>query len=193
MVNNNKENPKPQNETQKINTEKLLEAEKNRSEEYLNRLKYMQADFENLKRRFDRDVEQIKKHSNEHLTIQLLEIIDELEMAINVGKNTQNPQNIIDGVEMTLKKLRKILEQEGVTEVDCTEGKIFDPTVANAVLTEEREDCTDCTILQVIRKGYIMKGRVIRPSIVKVSIKNNKQNTENQNNKNNQTKEKKHE
>lgn len=151
----------------------------------------MQADFENLKRRFDRDVEQIKKHSNERLTIQLLEIVDELELAIKVGKSAQTPQNLIDGVEMTLKKLEKILEQEGVTKVDCTEGKIFDPAIANAVLTEERDDCEDCTILQVIRNGYIMKGRVIRPSIVKVSIKN-KQKIENQNN-NNQTEEKNHE
>jgi molecular chaperone GrpE len=192
MTNNDKETSKPQPETQKISIEKLLEAEKNRSEEYLNRLKYMQADFENLKRRFDREVEQIKNHSNERLTIQLLDVVDELELAINVGKSAENPQTIVEGVEMTLKKLRKILEQEGVHEVDCVEGKIFDPTVANAVLTEDCEDCEDCTILQVIRKGYIMKGRVIRPSVVKVSIKNN-QKTEKQNNKNNQTEEKKHE
>jgi molecular chaperone GrpE len=184
MVNiGKKETAKPQSETQKISFEKLLEAEKIRSEEYLNRLKYMQADFENLKRRFDRDIEQIKNHSNERLTIQLLEIVDELELAINVGKSAETPQSIVEGVEMTLKKIGKILEQEGVTEVDSVEGKIFDPAVANAVLTEEREDCEDCTILQVIRKGYIMKGRVIRPSIVKVSIKN-KQKTENQSNNN---------
>ncbi|MCL1970226.1 MAG: nucleotide exchange factor GrpE [Candidatus Bathyarchaeota archaeon] len=180
MTNNNKETNKTPNETQKISIEKLLEAEKQRSEEYLNRLKYMQADFENLKRRFDRDVEQIKNHSNERLIIQLLEIVDELELAIKVGKSAETAQKtLIDGVEMTLKKLGKILEQEGVTEVDCFAGKIFNPTIANAVLTEEREDCEDCTILQVIRKGYIMKGRVIRPSIVKVSIKNKQKTEEN--------------
>jgi len=190
--NNNKKATKPQPEIKKISIEKLLEAEKNRSEEYLNRLKYMQADFENLKRRFDREVEQIKNHSNERLTIQLLDIVDELELAIKVGKSAENPQKtIVEGVEITLKKLRKILEQEGVTEINCVEGKLFDPTVANAVLTEERDDYEDCTILQIIRKGYIMKSRVIRPSIVKVSIKN-KQKTENQSN-NNQTEEKKHE
>jgi molecular chaperone GrpE len=188
--NSNKEQSKSHPEIQKTSVEKLLEAEKNRSDEYLNRLKYMQADFENFKRRFDREVEQIKSHSNERLVIQLFDIIDELELAIKVGKSAENPQTLIEGVEMTLKKLRKILEQEGVTEIDCVEGKIFDPTVANAILTEEREDCEACTILQIIRKGYIMKGRVIRPSIVKVSIKN-KQKTENQNNK--QTEEKNNE
>ncbi|MCL2288506.1 MAG: nucleotide exchange factor GrpE [Candidatus Bathyarchaeota archaeon] len=183
MVNiSNKETTKTQLETQKAEHAKLLEAEKKRSEEYLNQLKYMQADFENLKRRFDREIEQIKNHSNERLAIQLLDVVDELELAIKVGKNAETTQTpLIEGVEMTLKKLRKILEHEGVTEIDCVEGKIFDPTVANAVLTEDREDCEDCTILQIIRKGYIMKGRVIRPSIVKVSVKD-KQKTENQNN-----------
>ncbi|MDR2699735.1 MAG: nucleotide exchange factor GrpE [Nitrososphaerota archaeon] len=179
MVNNNsnKETPKNQPEKPKTEIEKFLEAEKKRSEEYLNRLKYLQADFENLKQRFNREAEQIKNHSNERLAIQLLDIADELELAIKVGKSAENLQKtLIDGVEMTLKKLKKILEQEGVTEVDCVEGKIFDPAVSNAVLTEEREDCEACTILQIIRKGYAMKGRVIRPSVVKVSI-NSKQKT----------------
>jgi len=180
MVNIKKEG-KYQPETVKVDFEKLLEAEKQRSEEYLNRLKYMQADFENFKRRHDREIEQIKNHSNERLVIQLLEVVDELELAINMGKNVEAPKTLLEGVEMTLKKLRKLLEQEGVIEAECAEGKVFDPASANAVLTEERDDCEECTILQVIRKGYIMKGRVIRPSVVKVSVKS-KPKSENQNN-----------
>ncbi|MCL2135056.1 MAG: nucleotide exchange factor GrpE [Candidatus Bathyarchaeota archaeon] len=181
MCNNKKEN-NTEPETKKINYEELFEAEKQRSEEYLNKLKYMQADLENFKRRFDRETEQIKNYSNERLVTQLLDVVDELELAINVGKNVETPQkNLLDGIEMTLKKLRKVLEQEGLNEVDCVEGKIFDPTSANAALTEEREDYEDCTILQVIRKGYIMKGRVIRPSVVKVSVKS-KSKPENQSN-----------
>ncbi|MGD6934451.1 MAG: nucleotide exchange factor GrpE [Candidatus Bathyarchaeia archaeon] len=180
---------KPEPETQKADFEKLLEAEKKRSEDYLNRLKYMQADFENLKRRFERETEQIRNHCNERLVTLLLEVVDELELAVKVGKSAEKPQkNLIEGIEMTLKKLKKVLEQEGVTEVACVEGKVFDPSSANAVLTEERDDCEDCTILQVIRKGYNMKGRVIRPSIVKVSVKC-KPKTENQN-QSNQTEEK---
>jgi molecular chaperone GrpE len=181
MVDNKKED-KPKAEAKKTDFEKLLEAEKQRSEEYLNKLKYMQADFENLKRRFDREIEQIKNHSNERLVIQLLDIVDELELAITIGKNAETPQPLLlEGVEMTLKKLKKVLEQEGVSEVSCVEGKVFDPTSANAVLTEEREDVEECTILQIIRKGYSMKGRIIRPSIVKVSVKS-KLKTENQSN-----------
>ena len=181
MTNNKKEtNSKPENKNTDFKT--LLEAEKQRSEEYLNKLKYMQADFENLKNRFNRETEQIKNHSNERIVIQLLDVVDELELATTLGKCADPSQkNLLEGVEMTLKKLRKVLEQEGVTEVDCSEGKIFNPASANAVLTEEREDCEDCTILQIIRKGYTMKGRIIRPSVVKVSVKS-KSKTESQNN-----------
>ena len=179
---NNKEQTKTQPKPEPVDFEKLLDAEKKRTEDYLNRLKYMQADFENLKHRFDREAEQIRNHSNERLVMELLDVVDELELAVKVGKCAENPQkNLLEGVEMTLKKFKKVLEQEGVSQVDCTEGKIFDPSTANAVLTEERNDVPDCAVLQVIRKGYCMRGRVIRPSIVKVSVKP-KQEKENQSN-----------
>jgi molecular chaperone GrpE len=190
MVDDNNKEAKPEPKTEPVDFEKLLDEEKKRTEDYLTRLKYMQADFENLKRRFDREAEQIRNHSNERLVMELLDIVDELELAVNVGKSAENPQKtLLEGVEMTLKKLKKVLEQEGVSQIDCAEGKSFDPANANAVLTEERDDVPDCTVVQVIRKGYCMKGRVIRPSIVKVSVKP-KQKTENKN-QSNQSEEKK--
>ena len=167
-------------EPQPLDAEKLLECEKKRSEEYLTRLKYMQADFENLKHRFDRESEQIKNHCNERLVTQLLDVVDELELAVKVGKSAENPQkNMLDGVEMTLKKLKKVLEQEGVSLIDCSEGTVLDPALHNAIATEERDDVPACAIIEQIRKGYAMKGRVVRPSIVKVAIKP----SNNQNNK----------
>lgn len=176
-------------EPQTVDFEAQLKKEQARSEEYLNRLKYMQADFENLKKRFDRETEQIRNHCNERLVTQLLDVVDELELAVKQGKCAENPpKTLLEGVEMTLKKLKKILEQEGVSQVDCFEGKVFDPASAHAVLTEERDDLAACTVLDVIRKGYCMKGRVIRPSIVKVSVKCKPKN-ENQN-QSNQTEEK---
>jgi molecular chaperone GrpE len=72
---------------------------------------------------------------------------------------------------MTLKKFRKVLEQEGVTPIDNPEGKIFDPSKHNAIAVVEQVDVGDGTVLEEIRKGYVMRGKVIRPTIVKVSIK----------------------
>ena len=70
---------------------------------------------------------------------------------------------------MTLKRLRKILEQEGVSPIE-SENKPFDPTKHNAVVAEECENVNSCIVLEELRKGYIMKGKVIRPSMVKVSV-----------------------
>jgi molecular chaperone GrpE len=159
-------------EPQPADFEALLEAEKKRSEEYLTRLKYLQADFENLKKRFDRETEQIKKHCTERLVIQLLDVVDELELALKIGKSAENPQkNLLEGVEMTLKKLRKVLEQEGVSPINCMQGNAFDPSLHNAIAAVERDDVKACAIIEEIRKGYVMRDKVIRPSIVKVAVK----------------------
>ncbi len=166
------EEQKEQQETNE-QIEKLvhdLENEKKRSEEYLTRLKYAQADIENLKKRYDRQLEEAKKYGNEKLIIELLEIIDELEMAIKSGCSSDSAEAVINGVEMTLKKLGKILKKEEVSPIECI-GKCFDPSKHNAVAKIERNDVEGCTVIEEVRKGYVMKGKVIRPSIVKISVK----------------------
>ena len=159
-------------EDQAVNRlEQLLDGEKKRAEDYLTRLSYLQADLENFKKRFDRETEQIKNYCTERLVIQLLDVVDELELAVKNAEISTSPDSLIEGVEMTLKKLRKVLEQEGVTPIDSPEGKIFDPTRHNAVAVVEQDDVADGTVLEEIRKGYFMKGKVIRPTIVKVAVK----------------------
>jgi molecular chaperone GrpE len=162
-------------EPQPLNFEEKLDCEKKRSEDYLTRLTYLQADFENMKKRFDREVEQTKSYCNERIIMQLLDVVDELELAVKNGEiSSQSTENLLEGVEMTLKKLRKVLEQEGVTEIANPEGKVFDPSKHNAVATVESDDAEDGTVLEQIRKGYFMRGKVIRPTIVKVAVKKSK-------------------
>jgi molecular chaperone GrpE len=131
----------------------------------------LQADLENFKKRSDREAEQIKNYCTERLVIQLLDVVDELELAVKNGEVSTSPESLIEGVEMTLKKLRKVLEQEGVTPIESPEGKVFDPTRHNAIAAVERDDVADSTVIEEIRKGYMMKGKVIRPTIVKVAVK----------------------
>ena len=169
-------------ETKTTNFEELLASEKKRSEDYLNRLKYLQADFENFKKRFERETEQIKCYSNERIIMQLLEVTDELELAVKNGEISSPTETLIEGVELTLKKLRKLLEQEGVSEIPDPTGKCFDPAHHNAIAVEERDDVKESTVIEQIRKGYIIKGKVVRPTIVRVAIKPSK-NQSNQNNK----------
>jgi len=153
-----------------VDLEHQFESEKKRSEEYLTRLKYLQADFDNLKKRFDRQTEEVKKYCTEHLVLQLLDVADELEIALKAAQCATSAQPLIDGVQMTLKKLRKVLEQEGVCPIE-SEGKVFDPSRHNAIAAVERDDVDGCIVAEEIRKGYIMKDKVIRPSIVKVAVK----------------------
>jgi molecular chaperone GrpE len=168
-------------ESQPVNFEERLDCEKKRSEDYLTRLRYLQADFENFKKRQEREVEQTKNYGNERLVIALLDIVDELELAVKNGEISTSPESLIEGVEMTLKKLRKVLEQEGVTPIESPEGKVFDPTRHNAIAAVERDDVADSTVVEEIRKGYMMRGKVIRPTIVKVAVKpKQNQNTSNQ-------------
>jgi len=145
-----------------------LEEEKKRSEDYLNRLRYMQADFENLKKRLDRQLEEVRKYCNERLVLELLGIVDELEVAVQEGKQTESIAVFLQGVEMIMKKLRKVLEKEGVSPIKCI-GQAFDPSKHEAIARVENDE--EGKIIEEIRKGYIMKGKVIRPSVVKITVR----------------------
>jgi molecular chaperone GrpE len=147
-----------------------LEAERKRSEEYLTRMKYAQADLENLKKRTAREIEEARKYCTERLVLELLEVVDELEMALKAGRSSESANSVVEGVEMTLKKLNKALEKEQVFPIECV-GKPFDPSKHNAVARKEQEGAEECKISEEVRKGYVMKGKVIRPSIVKVLVK----------------------
>jgi len=150
--------------------QKLLETEKQRNEETLNKLQYLQADFENQKKRFERETENTKKYCNERIIAELLDVTDELDLAINAAKNSPDQQKtLVEGVEMTQKKLKKVLEQEGVTQIPCTQGTIFDPACHNAIAVEESENAQACIIIEEIRRGYKIKDKVLRPSIVRVT------------------------
>ena len=157
-------------DVQSLSLEKQVDTEKKRSEVYLNRLRYLQADFENLKKRCDRQIEEAKNYANERLVQQLLDVVDELELAVKTGEaNGPEAQPLLAGVQMTLKKLRKVLEQEGVSSIEC-KGQVFDSTKHHAVEKIEREGVTGCIVGEEIRKGYIMKNKIIRPSIVNVEV-----------------------
>ncbi len=165
MVDDKEKEPQPA-----ADFEKLLESEKKRSEDYLTRLQYMQADFENLKKRFDREAENTRKYCNERIIIQLLDVVDELELAVKVAKDAEGGQKtLVEGVEMTLKKLHKVLEQEGVSPIECMQGTVFDPLCHHAIAAEERDDAKECVVIEEIRRGYKIKDKVLRPSIVRVA------------------------
>lgn len=147
-----------------------LNLEKKRSQEYLTRFKYMQADFENLKKRLEKQMKEVEAHCNERLIVDLLEVVDELNVAVESGGSSNCSERIVQGVQMTLKKLRKLLEKEEVSPIECV-GEPFDPSKHMATARIVKKDVEEGKVIEEVRKGYIMKGKVIRPSVVKVSAK----------------------
>jgi len=166
---NEEKEEQPDANEQVASLEKALETERQQAEEYLTQLKYAKADLENLKKRYDRQLEEAKKYGNERILTELLDVVDELELAIESAHTSDSTKPLIQGVEMTLKKLRKILENEGVFPIKCV-GELFDPAKHSIVSKTEEEGVDGCRIVEEIRKGYTMREKVIRPSIVKVVV-----------------------
>jgi len=127
------------------------------------------ADFENYRKRVNKDKEELVKYGNENLLYDLLPVIDNLEMALQHASNDVS-SGLVQGVEITLKELRKTLEKFGLTPIEAF-GKPFDPLVHHAMSQAERDDVDEKTVIEEYRKGYRLRDKVLRPSLVAVSKK----------------------
>ncbi|HOV90200.1 MAG TPA: nucleotide exchange factor GrpE [Syntrophorhabdaceae bacterium] len=132
------------------------------------RLLYLQADFENFKKIKNKEKQDLLKFGNEVLIKELLPVIDNLERALEHSSKTEDIKSIHDGVEMVLNEFLKVLERAGVSRVEAV-GKKFDPNLHEAFYQEERADAEPETVLSEHQKGYILNGRLIRPSMVTIS------------------------
>jgi molecular chaperone GrpE len=127
------------------------------------------AEFDNYKKRVQKDKEEILRYGNENLLSELLPVIDHLEMALQHASNDVS-SGLVQGVEITLRELRRTLEKFGLTAVEAM-GKPFDPVVHHAMSQAERDDIDEMTVVEEFRKGYRLKDKVLRPSLVSVSKK----------------------
>ena len=96
------------------------------------------------------------------------QVIDELELAVKSGRETENKDALIKGVEIVLKKMYSTLESEGLSKIEAI-GKPFDPKLHEAVVKVNTEEYPDGTVIEEVRKGFILNGKVIRPSMVKIA------------------------
>ena len=154
----------------KTELKQALEEEREKSNEYLNRLKYLQADFENYRKRMEKEIREISQVSKERLIVNLLDVIDELELAIHSGRETENKQALLEGVKMTLKKMRTTLGQEGLSKIEAV-GKSYDPKLHEVVMKVPTKDQDENVVIEEVRTGYILRDKVIRPSIVKITTR----------------------
>jgi molecular chaperone GrpE len=149
----------------KTEIERLKEEVQEINEKYLR----LYAEFENYKKRVNKDKEELIKYGNESLIYELLPVIDNLEMAIKHATSNVN-ESLIQGVEITLKELKKTLEKFGLIQIEA-ENKPFDPQYHHAMSQVERDDIEENMVVEELRKGYMLKDKVLRPSFVTVSKK----------------------
>jgi len=145
-----------------------LEGKEKEIEELKEKLLYHQADFDNFKKLKAKEKQEVLRFGNETLIKELLPVIDNLERAIEHAGKTEEAKAIAEGVALTLNGFLKVLEKFDVSRVEA-KGKKFDPNLHEAVYQEESEQVEPGTVIAEFQKGYLMDGRLLRPSMVSVA------------------------
>ncbi|WP_050615826.1 nucleotide exchange factor GrpE [Bacillus testis] len=139
-----------------------------KAEEMENRYLRLQADFDNARRRAKLDLEAARKYRVQSLAAELLQSLDNFERALSVQTANEEAASILQGLDMVYRGIVNALKQEGVEPIEAV-GKEFDPNLHQAVMQVNEEDAAPNTVVEELQKGYMLKDRVLRPSMVKVN------------------------
>ena len=145
-----------------------LDKARNEAALYLDDLRRLQADFDNYRKRTLREQTARTASASQALVARLLPVLDNFELAVSAAEQSRDFDRMLKGVEMVLGALREVLEGEGLVKIEA-EGKPFDPERHEAVIAVEQEDAEPGTILDIVRAGYELGGKVLRPAMVKVA------------------------
>jgi molecular chaperone GrpE len=145
-------------------------------DELNNKYLRLYAEFDNYRKKVNKDREELAKYGNESLIYELLPIIDSLELALKHAAD-DSQVGIVQGVQMTLKELHRTLEKFGVSKIEAA-GKRFDPSIHHAMTQVERDDIDEKMVAEELRSGYLYREKVLRPSLVAVSVKTQKKSAE---------------
>ena len=142
-------------------------AEKDRLiEEHIERYKRLQADFDNHRRRTRQEKEDLSMVVAQNIMLDLLPVVDNFERALGSAA-TQDAATLLLGIDMIHRQFLQVLDKSGLTTVDAL-GQIFDPQKHDAVMRVEDATQADGTVVEELQKGYAVRGKIIRPSMVKV-------------------------
>ncbi len=146
---------------------KLSQTESER-DEYLETLRRVQAEFENYRKRVIKEQTALVDRATSGLVEQLLPVLDSFELALKNldAADSDDIESVRKGVELVYAELLGVLEKAGLSRIEA-DGKPFDPNVHEAVMQEDGEG--EPVVTDVLRTGYTLKGRVLRPAMVKVT------------------------
>ena len=126
------------------------------------------ADTENLRKRLQSEAETTRKYRIQSFALEVLPVLDSMERALAVQSDDENIKNYVKGFEMIHDQLVAVLEKEGVKEIDAL-NQPFDHNVHQALMQEPVEGVESGIVVEVLQKGYMLKDRVLRAALVKVS------------------------
>ena len=137
----------------------------------LNKMKYLMADFDNYRKQMEKQLASKAESIKAELLLKFLNIRDDYLRALSVARQSKSEQGVvvvIEGLEGILKNIDSLFASEGVREIEAI-GTPFDPNVHDAIAYSARDDLAENTVTAEIRKGYMLNGRVLRPSLVEIS------------------------
>ncbi|MGB0724984.1 MAG: nucleotide exchange factor GrpE [Nitrosopumilus sp.] len=148
---------------------KLLELEKQKSSQFEEKLKHVLADFQNLSRKTQNDIEVGVNSKINEFMLDFLKIYDDFQRAKDVLSESKINA---DGLNSILKNMESLMEKYNVEPIDAL-GEIFDPNFHEAISIVSDSTLDDNTITKEIRKGYISQKKILRPTLVEISKKEN--------------------
>ena len=149
--------------------EQVVEEEGNELEELNQQYLRLAADFENYKRRMTKERADSIAYGNEELIKEMLNVLDNLQRALDHTEESNETKSLIDGVQLVQKQFLNTLEKFGVQSVDASKGSEFDPTVHQAIEHAESDEVAPGLVLMEMLPGYTLKDRLLRPALVVVA------------------------
>jgi len=139
-----------------------------KAEEHWDALLRTRAEMENLRKRAARDVEQARKYALERFVDRLLPVKDSLEAGLGHDAAEDASGRLREGMELTLKMFNNMLNDNAICEINPVDER-FDPELHEAMTTQPSSDHQANTVLEVLQKGYMLNGRLVRPARVIVA------------------------
>ena len=137
-------------------------------EEANSKLLRVQADYDNFRKRTQKEKEELAKYASAKLIENLLPSIDNFDRALAASEATGDFEALAKGLDMIYRQLKSTMEAEGLAEMEPV-GTPFNPEFHQAVMTVETDEYEEGIVVEVLQKGYMLKDKVIRPAMVKVS------------------------
>ena len=151
-------------------TEKEISEHEEKLKELTDDLQRLQAEFENFKKRNEKENQDFQEYANAALIAEFLPILDSFDQALNALEKAEglSKEQAVEGTRKLQEQVTTLLAQKGLEEINA-EGEKFNPSIHDCLLKEDCQGKEDGMVLEELQKGYLLKGKLLRPAKVKVN------------------------